>query len=115
MEKKKYKPTILIDLDGVLNEYTKYEPNFIPPVKQGAKEFLEELYEEYELILFTTRNLLLAGKWLCENSLDGYFKDITNVKLPAVLCVDDRVVCFRGDFKYAIRKIKEFKVYWKNI
>ena len=32
----------LVDLDGVLNQYKgNYEENYIPPVKNGAKEFLE--------------------------------------------------------------------------
>ncbi len=35
------KKTILIDLDGVLNEYVgNFDKEFIPPIKQGAKEFL---------------------------------------------------------------------------
>ena len=42
------KKTILIDLDGVLNQYTgNFDKEFIPPIKEGAKEFLENLSEEY--------------------------------------------------------------------
>ena len=38
------KKIILVDLDGVLNAYTgKFEANIIPPIKEGAKEFLEKL------------------------------------------------------------------------
>ncbi len=38
------KKTILIDLDGVLNEYIgKFDINLIPPIKNGAKEFLQDL------------------------------------------------------------------------
>ncbi len=29
----------MIDLDGVLNNYSKYEENYIPDIKEGAKEF----------------------------------------------------------------------------
>ena len=37
----KMKKTILIDLDGVLNDYVgNYDKDFIPPIKAGAKEFL---------------------------------------------------------------------------
>ena len=90
-----FKKKILIDLDGVLNQYgkEKFDENYIPPIKNGAKEFLEKLYnEETELYLFTTRNLLLASKWLIENNLDKYLKDVTNVKIPAFLHIDDRCV-----------------------
>jgi len=108
-----YKKRILIDLDGVLNNYKKYSDE-IPEIKDGTREFLKELSKDYELVLFTSRNLLLASKWLIRNKLDGYFKDITNFKLPAELQVDDRAVCFKGDFKKTLEEIKGFKVYWKS-
>ena len=31
----------MIDPDGILNNYTKYEENFIPDIKEGATEFLK--------------------------------------------------------------------------
>ncbi len=37
------KKTLMIDLDGVLNNYTKYEENFIPEIREGAAEFLPNL------------------------------------------------------------------------
>ena len=111
-----YKKRILVDLDGVLNEYgkEKYDENYIPEMKQGAKEFLEELYAEADLYLFTSRNLLLASKWLAENNLDKYFKDVTNVKIPAYLHIDDRAVCFEGDYAQTLADVKMFKTYWTN-
>ncbi len=40
--------TILIDLDGVLNEYVaNFDEDFIPPIKQGAKVFLSALTEKF--------------------------------------------------------------------
>jgi len=109
-----YKKTILIDLDGVLNQYEKYDENFIPPVRNGAREFLEQLSnDETELYLFTSRNLLLTSKWLIENNLDKYFKDVTNVKIPAYLYIDDRCVCFNGNYKKTLNEIKSFKIYSK--
>ncbi len=52
-----YRKKILIDLDGVLNEYSgNYDPNIIPEIKSEAKEFLEKLYKTFDLYLFTTRN-----------------------------------------------------------
>lgn len=71
-----YKKRILIDLDGVLNEYGK---------------------EKYD-----------------ENNLDKYFKDVTNIKIPAFLHIDDRAVCFGGDYTQTLSDIKMFKTYWKN-
>ena len=66
---KTFKRTILIDLDGVLNQYTgNFEKDYIPPIKEGAKEFLKNLSNNFELKLFTTRNKILASKWLIENA-----------------------------------------------
>ena len=47
-----YRKTILIDLDGVLNEYTgDFDKDYIPPIKDGAKEFLENLSENNKQLL----------------------------------------------------------------
>lgn len=108
-----FKRKLLIDLDGVLNEYKNFDEKSIPEIKKGAKEFVEKLSQNAELYLFTTRNLLLASKWLIQNDLDKYFKDITNIKLPAFLYIDDRSICFNGNFKQTIEDIDKFKVYWE--
>lgn len=107
---------ILIDLDGVLNEHgkEKYDEFHIPKMKQGAKEFLEKLSKEAELYLFTSRNLMLSAKWLMKYDLDKFFKDVTNIKLPSFLYIDDRTICFKGDFEKTLEEIKNFKVYWKK-
>lgn len=77
----KCKKKILIDLDGVLNDYGNeaFDEHKIPKVRNGAKEFLEELNKTAELYLFTTRNLMLSAKWLIQNELDKYFIDITHI------------------------------------
>ncbi len=107
---------ILIDLDGVLNEYGKgkFDENYIPEIKKGAKEFLENLNREAELYLFTTRNLKLATKWLLDNNIDMFFKDVTNIKIPAFLHIDDRAICFDGNYNNTLEKVKNFNVYWKK-
>ena len=110
-----YKQTIAIDLDGVLDNYTKYEEGMIPPVKKGAKEFVKELYDKnYKLILFTNRSPMHATKWLVENRLDKYFSDVTNVKPTASIYIDDRAIIFRGDYKEAIKEVENFKPWWKE-
>jgi len=110
-----FKKKILIDLDGVLNQYNgKFDENNIPKIKYGAKEFLEKLSLKCELYLFTTRNLLQATKWLIENKIDKYFTDVTNIKIPCYLFIDDRTICFKGDYSHALEEIENFKKYWKN-
>lgn len=111
---KTLKKTILIDLDGVLNEYTgNFDKDFIPPIKKGAKEFIEKLSENYELKLFTTRNKILATKWLIANGIDNFFNDITNTKDLAWLYIDDRCINFDGKFENLINSINKFKPWYK--
>ena len=113
--KKEYKKTILIDLDGVLNTYMgNFDKNVIPPIKSGAKEFLEKLYQNYDLRLFTTRNKLLASKWLIEYEIDKYFSDITNVKELSYLIIDDRCIKFTGDYEKLTDNIEKFKPWFKE-
>ena len=111
-----YKKKIFIDLDGVLNQYgiEPYNENYIPDIRDGAKEFIEELSKSAELYLFTSRNLMLSAKWLIENNLDKYFKDVTNVKLPSFLYIEDRCVCFRGKYSDTLNEINNFEVFWKK-
>ena len=100
--------------NGVLNKYTKYDETTIPDIKEGAKDFIEQLSKDAELYLFTTRNLLLASKWIIKYDLDIYFKDVTNIKIPCHLFIDDRAVCFKGSYAKTLDEIKNFKPYWKN-
>lgn len=114
MEQQKFKRVLLIDLDGVLNTYTgDFDKDFIPPIKDGAENFLKILSKDYEIKLFTTRNRLLASKWVFENHLDSYISDITNVKDLAYLHIDDRCLNFNGDYSSMIKQIEEFKVWYK--
>jgi len=111
-----HKKKILIDLDGVLNEYIgQFDENFIPVIKSGAKEFLQNLAKDYEVKLFTTRNKSLASNWVRENSLDELITDITNIKEPAYLYIDDRCINFQGDYNELLDKVNNFKVYWKQL
>lgn len=112
--KQKYKPTILIDLDGVLNTYNgEYQEDFIPPIKEGAQDFIKKLYKKYTLVLFTTRDKQLAGKWLTDNGLEVYFEKITKIKIPAYIIIDDRCLNFRGDYYSLLKEINNFVVWYK--
>ncbi len=106
--------TILMDLDGVLNQYTGYYmPDFIPPIKFGAKEFVAKLSQDYKIILFTARPQKLAENWLVENKLNGYIKEVTNKKVPAYLHIDDRCIKFDGDYSNLYDEIQNFHVWYR--
>ena len=112
---KNFKRTILIDLDGVLNNYNgEYKENYIPPIKKGAKSFLENLHQNFEIKLFTTRNKIVATKWLEDNDIVHFFSDITNIKELAWLYIDDRCLNFNGDYNNLIEQIENFKPWYKK-
>lgn len=109
------KKTILIDLDGVLNVYSgNYKENIIEPVRDGAFNFIKELADDYKIVLFTSRNLLLTSKWVIENNLDKYIENVTNIKEPCYLIIDDRCINFNGDYTELKREIDNFKVWYKK-
>lgn len=111
----RFKKLLLIDLDGVLNTYDgKFDEKYIPEIKEGASKFLRTLCENYSIKIFTTRNRLLASKWLIANNLDKYIDDITNIKEPAWLHIDDRCVKFDGDFDKTFNQIQNFEVWFKK-
>lgn len=109
-----YKKTILIDLDGVLNIYTgNYDENFIPPIQDGAKSFLEKLSVDYKVKIFTTRTSMLATQWVINNGLQDCIDGVTNIKEPSYLQIDDRCIKFDGNYDNIIEQINNFQVWYK--
>ena len=107
------KKTILIDLDGVLNTYTgRFDEDFIPPIKDGALDFIKDLAIDYKIIIFTSRNLLLASEWIIKNGLREYIDDLTNIKRPCYLFIDDRCIKFNGSYYNLKTQIADFKVWF---
>lgn len=74
------KKLLLIDLDGVLNKYNgEFNKDFIPKIREGASDFLEELSKIYDIKIFTSRSKSVTEKWLEENDLKQYVSDVTNI------------------------------------
>ena len=42
----------------------------------------------------------------------GRIIEVTNIKYPAIVYIDDRCVQFKGTFKQLIDDLKKFEVYW---
>lgn len=105
----------LVDLDGVLDDYKgKYSEQEIPPIKKGAKEFLEKLSKVYDIEIFTVRNKIKTVEWLQKNKIQHLVKDVSNVKNQfANIIIDDRAIEFTGNFNSTLEKALDFKPYWK--
>ena len=104
-----------MDLDGVLNTYVgNYDENFIPPIKNGAFEFLSTLSKKYKIKIFTSRNIESASKWVEQNNLSALIDGITNIKEPCYLFVDDRCINFNGNYSDLYNEIENFHVWFKK-
>jgi adenylylsulfate kinase len=118
----KEKKTICVDFDGVIAEYEGYEGDdkFGEPV-DGVQNALKVLKEHnYTIIVFTTRkNTAALRKYLKENDITYDYinenpdqpKNSNSGKPVADVYLDDRAVCFHGNWKWALQDIASFKPY----
>jgi hypothetical protein len=105
-----------VDLNGVLDTYTGWKgPSHFDPPRPGARAFLEALGSRgFRTIVFTTRYPDDVWRWLREHQLDGLVAEVTDRKPAAHVFVDDRAVCFRGDFEATLRDIDAFAAHWET-
>lgn len=109
------KKTILIDLDGVLNDYRgDFDKNYIPKIKKGAIDFLKELHKNFVVKIFTTRDSDKTKQWICENKISEFVSGVTNTKELAFLIIDDRCIKFNGDYNQTLAEINNFKAWYKQ-
>lgn len=105
--------TICIDLNGVLDLYNGWKgEDHVDPPRPGAREFLAEL-QDFKVVVHTSRDTFRVWQWLDEHDLLNYVDEVNNEKVPAFCYVDDRAVCFRGDFHETLETIRGFKAHWE--
>ena len=110
-----WKKTICIDFDGVIAEYNGWKgPEFYGRPKKGAKEFLEKIQSKgFKIVIFTIRPRKTVCNWFKENKIITP-DSITNVKIPAIVYIDDRALKFNGDFLTFMPELHKFNVYWED-
>ncbi|GEM_PF-430797 len=88
------KRTIAIDFDGVIHRYSegfKGKDNAYDPPNENITEALEYFKSRgYRLVVFSTRPKEVIADWLKNYDLADYFEDITDIKIPAKIYIDDR-------------------------
>lgn len=110
------RPTVCVDLDGVLNTFDEWQgPEFFHPPREGAREFLAGLHQAgFRTVVLTVRWHEWVSDWLKQHHLDEFVDEVTDRKPPAHAYVDDRAVCFRGDFGDTLRSILCFRPFWEK-
>jgi hypothetical protein len=109
-------PIACVDLNGVLDAYAGWRgaDHFDPP-RAGAREFLEALCSRgFTVVIFTTRWADDVWAWLRTHGLAHLVGEVTDRKPAAHVFVDDRAVCFRGDFDATLREIDSFAAHWES-
>ncbi|HLH16772.1 MAG TPA: hypothetical protein VKX45_06110 [Bryobacteraceae bacterium] len=109
------KPVVCVDLDGVLNEFDGWKgAGFFHPPRPGAREFLERLNAlGYRVVVFTVRWGPHVEEWLAQNGLAELVWMVTDRKPAAHVYLDDRAICFQGDFDKTLEQIGGFKAHWE--
>jgi len=109
--------TIAIDFDGVLNTYTGWKgEKELFELRPGAKEFLQALRGRgFHLAIYSTRDPAAIRQWLAQNDLDTLFYHVSQSKPMAQAYLDDRAVCFDGQFTpELVERLASFKTHWEK-
>ncbi len=112
------KPIICIDFDGVIHSYDRgwQDGEIYGYAVPGFFEWAERAKEHFRLVIYSSRSkteegVIAMGKWIHEQRrvwriTTGFQNDgpeptefeITHEKPAAFLTIDDRAICFRGDW-----------------
>lgn len=105
---------VCIDYNGVMDTYHG-EWGVETPLRDGLEEFMRNLIKAgYRIIVFSSNRLADVEKQLSKAGLLMLVSEITNIKRPAVVYLDDRAVTFNGNFDDAYKAILEFKAHWES-
>jgi hypothetical protein len=89
--------------------------DYFHPPRPGAEQFLRALGEHnYRVIVFTVRWAEHVEQWLESHGLRHLVAEVTDKKPAAHVYLDDRAICFQGDFQQALRQIQDFKAHWES-
>lgn len=110
--------TLIFDFDGVIHSYTSgwCGADVIPdPPVPGIREAISEIRAAgYRVVVLSARchqgGIRAIREWLDRH--DIIVDDVVRDKVPAVLQVDDRCICFDGRSEELLEKIKSFVTWY---
>lgn len=118
--KMNYAKTVIFDFDGVIHSYDSgwLGADIIPdePVP-GIKEAIDEIRAAgYRVVVLSARchqgGIKAIKNFLNENEI--IVDDVVRDKVPAILQVDDRAICFDGKPEKLLEKIQGFQPWNKK-
>ena len=97
--------TVLIHIDALLKDYNKKDPrNFLPPVKENIKEFLEVIYNVFPNIsIYSDINIMVAQKVLRDNRAMDFVNQIVSFKEDSSVYIDKNSIKFNDSSKASIK------------
>jgi adenylylsulfate kinase len=111
--------TIAVDFDGVIAEYDGYKgPGVLGAPRDDVRDALFQLRDEgWKIVIHTTRGHEEVGAYLTQNSIP--YDEInsnsdyrTNGPKPvADVYWDDRAVCYSGDARQDLERIRTFRTW----
>lgn len=108
---------IAVDFNGVLDNYTGWKgknSEFTFEPRPGVADFLRAIKAMgYFPVVFTAANVDSVWSWLIFHNLDELVADVTNVKVAAIIYVDDRAIKFEGNFSDTLHQIANFRTFWE--
>ncbi len=108
-------PTIIFDFDGVIHSYTSgwkgadVIPDLPVPGIRGAINQIRDA--GYKVVVLSARchqgGMKAIEEWLEKYGIE--VDEIVRDKVPAILQIDDRCICFDGKSENLLQSIKGFK------
>jgi len=117
------KPILCLDFDGVIHSYTTQwlGATVIPdPPVPGAFEFIAYASPLFDVQIYSSRSKEQGGidamyQWMIEYAGPAKLVTFCHEKPPAFLTIDDRAICFDGDWsKLDPEELLKFKPWNKT-
>lgn len=121
--------TIVFDFDGVIHKYSEgwKDGSIYDEANQGIINIMKKLMNEgYAVAIVSTREPIQISEWWNKQNFpmkavpytngqkfynDTNYVGVFNYKIPAVMYVDDRAICFDGNIQHLWDSIITFKTY----
>ena len=119
----KRKPILLVDFDGVIHSYTSgwQGANVISdPPNRGARDFLAAAVDHFHVNVYSSRTRQEGGLQAMQAWCRKHFGDelvdrmfFPEQKPAAFLTIDDRCICFNGNWP-TVQAMLDFQPWYKG-